>query len=404
MRSSIPLQEARTAPLTTARLEEHLGRFGGSIYELEKFSNETEGNVILPIGEMNRMRRELVYQLDETRKVKRVEDARPLREILDDLVPPRGQAGAQAPSLAILCRTMEQVEAALDCGVKTIYADFEDIRNYKDAVELARRKAGAEILLATPRIQKAGEQGFFKLIEAAAPDGVLIRNLGAIEHFAGKPPKQIGDFSLNVANPVTAAFLMQKGLQRITISYDLDIGQVLALLGAAPPEWFELTIHQHMPMFHMEHCVFAAFMSKGTTFLDCGRPCEKHRVHLRDRVGMEHPLRADVGCRNTLYNAAAQTGASFFRDLQATGLRNYRIELLEETADDSRAIIRAYQSLLSGERDGENLWRQLRAQSQLGVTHGTYQLGCDLFQFRPPLIAGYCYHGRQSAVADAALF
>ncbi len=327
--------------------------------------------MILPIGELNRLRRELVYKLDEARKPRRVEKEISPREIMLRIAvaPAPG-----SPSLSVLCRTLEQVEVALACDVKTIHVDFEDIRRYRDAVALVHGKPGAEIFLATPRIQKAGEQGFFKLIESAAPDGVLIRNLGAIEYFAAKPLKKIGDFSLNVANPLTAAYLMGKGLERVTISYDLDIGQVLALLRHAPPAWFELTIHQHMPMFHMEHCVFAAFMSKGTTFLDCGRPCEKHRVHLRDRVGIEHPLRADVGCRNTLFNASAQTGASFFRDLQAAGLRHYRVELLEETAEESRAIITAYQSLLTGERDGGNLWRQLRAQSQLGVTHGTYQL------------------------------
>jgi putative protease len=130
-----------------------------------------------------------------------------------------------------------------------------------------------------------------------------------------------------------------------------------------------------MPMFHMEHCVFAAFMSKGTSFLDCGRPCEKHRVHLRDRVGMEHPLRADVGCRNTLFNAVPQTGARFFRQLEDAGLRDYRIELLEEDAAESARVIRAYQALLSGQSEGAELWQELRAQSQLGVTGGTYREG-----------------------------
>ena len=157
----------------------------------------------------------------------------------------------------------------------------------------------------------------------------------------------------------------------MTISYDLNIVQVLDLLAAAPPAWFEITLHQHMPMFHMEHCVFAAFMSKGSSFLDCGRPCDTHRVHLRDRVGVQHPLRADVGCRNTLFNAAAQTGAQFFSALQDAGLRNFRVELLEEDAAESARVIRAYQSLLAGERDGDGLWRELKAQSQLGVTKGT---------------------------------
>ncbi|HYR57776.1 MAG TPA: U32 family peptidase, partial [Chthoniobacteraceae bacterium] len=229
------------------------------------------------------------------------------------------------------------------------------------------------IFLATPRIQKAGEEGFFKLIENAAPDGVLIRNLGAIDFFRGKTLRKIGDFSLNVANPLTAQVFIEQGLDRVTISYDLNIEQVLDLLGAAPPNWFEITLHQHMPMFHMEHCVFAAFMSNGTSFLDCGRPCESHRVHLRDRVGMEHPLRADVGCRNTLFNAVPQTGARFFRELEGAGLRDFRVELLEENAEETRRVIRAYEALLAGAADGEQAWRNLRAQSQLGVTRGTLE-------------------------------
>jgi len=142
---------------------------------------------------------------------------------------------------------------------------------------------------------------------------VLIRNLGAIDFFRGHPLRQIGDFSLNVANPLTAQHFLGLGLERATLSYDLNIEQVLALLAEAPPAWFELTLHQHMPMFHMEQCVFAAFLSQGHSHLDCGRPCDRHRVHLRDRVGMEHPLRADVGCRNTLFNAVAQTGAQFYQ-------------------------------------------------------------------------------------------
>ena len=100
---------------------------------------------------------------------------------------------------------------------------------------------------------------------------------------------------------------------------------------------------------------------------------EKYRVHLRDRVGVEHPLRADVGCRNTLFNAVPQTGARFFAQLENAGVRDYRVELLEENAAESRRIIRAYQGLLAGEQAGEDLWRELRAQSQLGVTRGTYE-------------------------------
>jgi len=95
-------------------------------------------------------------------------------------------------------------------------------------------------------------------------------------------------------------------------------------------------------------------------------------VHLRDRVGIEHPLRADVGCRNTLFNASAQTGAKFFADLWNAGLRHFRVELLEENAAETMEILAAYRALIDGQDDGGALWRRLRATHQLGLTQGTY--------------------------------
>jgi putative protease len=52
-------------------------------------------------------------------------------------------------------------------------------------------------------------------------------------------------------------------------------------------------------------------------------------------------------------------------------LRHFRVELLEEDAAQTREVVSAYQALLAGTRSGENTWRALRAQSQLGVTKGT---------------------------------
>jgi len=274
-----------------------------------------------------------------------------------------------APELVVLCRTEDQIRVALAAGVGTVYVDFEAISRYPSAVALVRERPGARIYLATPRIQKAGEQGFFRLIEKAEPDGVLIRNLGALDFFRQSPLRKVGDFSLNVANPLTAELLMGEGLERLTVSYDLNADQVLALLRSAAPAWFELVVHQHMPMFHMEHCVFAAFLSTGTDHTNCGRPCDVHNLKLRDRVGVEHPVKADVGCRNTVFHAKAQSGAEFLQSFLTAGARVFRIELLEENAEQSRQILQAYQQLLAG--GPADLLRQLDVVRQLGVTSGT---------------------------------
>jgi putative protease len=285
------------------------------------------------------------------------------------------------PILTVLCRTLDQIRVALRLGVTELYADFEDIRRYAQAVALVHSHVPdaadktPQILLATPRIQKAGEAGFFRLIENARPDGVLIRNLGALAFFRpsgdGRPLRRVGDFSLNVANPFTAGLLQAEGLERLTLSYDLNAEQVLDLLRAAPSIPFEITLHQHIPMFHMEHCVFAAFLSEGTDHTNCGRPCDRHQVELRDRVGLAHPLKADVGCRNTVFHAQAQSGAAFFEAFRAENPAAFRVELLLENELETARVIAGYQRLLADEASGASLVRELKLRSQLGVTTGT---------------------------------
>ena len=378
--SETALAEARRNPLTAAQLRGQLSRLGGTGYRLGELRSELRGAVFAPLSVLNELRREAIARLQAAPADLQQSDAttspapdRPApTKTSSSLLAPRDQSvtGAnEANELVVLCRTWEQLEAAREEAVQMVYVDFEDVRRYREAVR--EFGPGCNLFLATPRIQKPGEAGFFRLIENANPSGVLVRNLGAIAFFRNKGLRLHGDFSLNVANPLTAEFLLAQGVDRLTVSYDLNVVQILALLAYRPAERFELTLHQHMPMFHMEHCVFAAFLSTGRDYTDCGRPCDRHRVKLRDRVGAEHPVLADAGCRNTVFNAQAQSGAAFFEPLRAAGLRRFRIECLEEDWSRTRELIREYRDLLAGKTAGSGVWRKLRAQSQLGVTCGT---------------------------------
>jgi len=372
VRSEIPLQAASKRPLDTETLAAQLGRLGDTSFELASLDNQLQGDCHFPLSALNQLRRDLVEKLVEgtpslVRKA-------PVTTTFRDLLPGIPRSEFRTPVLSVLCRNFEQLSAAIESGVETIYCDFEDPRRYKDAVSQLRfSTAKSTIHLATPRILKPGETGYLKLIEKAAPDGLLLRNLASLQHYKERGDlRKTGDFSLNVANPITARLLVENAnLDRLTVSYDLNIGQVMDLLEHAPPDWFELTLHQHMPMFHMEHCVFCVFLSNGSTYKDCGRPCEKHVVHLRDRVGQLHRLQADVGCRNTLFNGRAQTGARFFESLRATGLSRFRIELLDEDQTTALRTIRAYQDLVSGRLDAPRLLEKVHALEKLGVTEGT---------------------------------
>ena len=126
-----------------------------------------------------------------------------------------------------------------------------------------------------------------------------------------------------------------------------------------------------MPLFHMEHCIFCAFLTTGHDYHDCGRPCDRTDLRLRDRVGAELPVRADAGCRNTVFNCRAQTGAEFLPRLRTLGARAFRVEFLDETPADLAGIVRRYRQVLRGEISGADLWREFRLIQELGVTRGS---------------------------------
>lgn len=280
------------------------------------------------------------------------------------------------PQLLPLCRTLEQVDAALDVGARELYIDLMELAGLGRAVEKCRA-AGARVVLATMRIQKPGEEPLDKRFERLAPDGILARHLGALEHYRHRVSRAFtlhGDFSLNCTNAVTGRYLLSLGLSTLTPSYDLNLSQLEELAGGLPPPRLEVTVHQHLPLYHTEYCVYAHNLSRGRNYEDCGQPCEAHRIQLRDAKGLEHPVLVDVHCRNTVFHAQAQSAASHFGRLLALGIRRLRVELVWESAAETARVLDSYARLLTGERSAAQVLAAIGAIERYGVTAGTLQV------------------------------
>jgi len=392
-----PLEVSQKYPATLAMLRQQLDRLGDTPYQLRNVTmadGKPVPPVMIPKSVLNDLRRQAVAELLKQREQAgryAISDADVLADLKSEISNlkfeisnPQSAIGnrqsAITPRLHVLIRNLNQLQSLLNwtppAGVDRglVYCEFEDIRNYPDAVKLAHAH-GAQIALATIRIVKPGEEGLLRQVAAAAPDAILIRNLAALELYRQENPAipLIADYSLNIANELTAGILAENGVQRMVPSYDLTWKQMATMLAGFPAGYFEVVVHQHMPMFHMEHCVFAHALSNGKDFRDCGRPCEKHTVDLKDRSGVAHPLTADVGCRNTVYNGVAQSAAELIGRMQEIGIRDFRVEMLRESSDEAVDLLNRYARVMAGIDTGAAMWKQLRVLNQLGVTRGTLE-------------------------------
>jgi len=407
-----PLPAATKHPLTAETLGEQFGRLGKTPYQLRHLEAKLDGLAMIPLSELGKLRHEMVRQLDAAaaqphdrtmfegsaldalrteieeegergrqgdRGTGRQGDKETRRqgEILRDfnLPIPLSPCLPVSPSfmLHVLCRSMDQIEAALDCGTSSVIADFSESRRYGNAVRAAHL-GGASILLAAPRIHKPGEgtvpivagtaakpwstkmgpspstppsnSAVFDQLAEQKPDGILVRNLAGLAFCRRKSLPAVADFSLNAVNDLSVQWLQTQGARRVTAAYDLNRERLLDLAAAVPPEWLEVVVHRHTPMFHSEYCLFCGMLSSGKNRTDCGRPCERGEVRLRDRMGVEHRLLADSECRNTLFHAEAESLLEIVPSLQQRGVRHFRVELLmEDSVEEVRRTLTAYRRL-----------------------------------------------------------
>ena len=377
--TEIELAEAKRHPLTHNVLAEQLGRLGGTPFMLSGIEAKITGNPMAPFSVLGSLRKKLIAALEDLvisqpsrKRVKDITSAVQKIMLNASSKNTRKPPSSIEPTLHVMVRTLKQLNSVLQLGERNLVADFSDIRRYREAVEMAKQE-NAQLFIATPRIQKPSEMGIFSSLAKFDPAGVLVRNFSGLKYFRDKRVPVTADFSFNATNPLTVEFFKQQGVERIAVSYDCNREQLLNLTSAVAGNLLEVVIHQHMPMFHMEHCVFCSVLSPGTDKTNCGRPCDDHVVHLRDRIAVDHLLTADVGCRNTLFNAVPQSGAEVVTQLISKGVKHLRIEMLNQSQEEMTGILKAYRKLLIGEVTGREVWAKLRASNRIGVTRGTLE-------------------------------
>ncbi len=375
--SPSPLDQAQNRGLTLETLREQFGRLGNTAYELGDVTLTAEGALFAAVSTLNQMRREAVEKLQA------MESRPPHAEIHDPAaalkkftrLTPAARFSAP-PQIHLLVRTPEQLEAALTLAPASITLDYLDLYGLRPSIERVK-SSGIPARVASPRVLKPGEARISNFLIDLDCE-ILVRPAGLVHALRDRAHAPlIGDFSLNVANSIAAELFLDLGVDRLTPTHDLNAAQVAALALAIGPQNIETIAYQHLPVFHTEHCVFCRFLSQGTSYRDCGRPCEKHRVSLQDSKGRAHPVLADVGCRNTVFGAEAQEASAHLDAWRQAGIIHYRLEFVHESPAQVEQVFHAFDAALHDRITPKDLSAQLRRIAPQGTTEGSLFVPVD---------------------------
>ncbi|KAL9186624.1 hypothetical protein ACHAXT_005862 [Thalassiosira profunda] len=419
------LEEATgSGGLSRQSVAKAIGSLGNSQWTLSELDlNQLDEGVWCPISWAKDARRRALENLeaslsDASEPISAVASRSSNEEVVvEKLLDEISQRSSRAeqptrPTLSVLARNYDQVDAICsliesssmgDEVVSEVIIDFLEVEGIRAAVSRvrdakARTSHDLRVVVASPRIIKPGEEGIWRTLLKTEPDAILVRSTGLLyklmqlggtgqrvafnsaeggETTEVTIPEMIGDFSLNAANAIAAHELLQSGLSRITAAYDLSahaITELATLLGESASR-LEVVVHQHMPIFHTEHCVFARFLSRGDSYQDCGHVCTRNAVHLRDQSGKDNLVLADMGCRNTVFSAEAQSGAYSIDEWIKAGVGHLRIELVDESPEDAVRIVTSYGKFVAKEEHADEVWNVLETISDSNGRTGGVGVG-----------------------------
>ncbi len=376
LESDYLVEESQKKATTSEDIQSVLGALSRSAFIVDSWNISIGDNIFIPQKFLKDLKRNLLEQLNAKRIERNVE----IKNIeLSQLKKTPELNKDTASKISLLIRSQKQLEDFLSSSDKEllqsmlsqIILDYEFGKDYRAGVEMIR-SYGVKVYIATTRILKPGEYHNLKTIKRISPDGVLIRNLGALEFFKEEAPeiKRIGDFCLNITNSITFNYLIEKGFDSLALGLDMNMWQVGDLLENVDPSKVETFTHYHMPEFHMEHCVFAAFLSEGSSFRDCGKPCESHKVSMVDSYGENHYLTADSECRNTMFKSTPISTVELLQAWKQKGVGQFRYEALWDDGKELYQKVKTYWSVLAGDLDQNEAVKVLKSISKQGITLG----------------------------------
>ena len=420
-----PLEAADGTGLASDKVRKAVGKLGDTAWGIENDDIDVSGlgdGLWCPVSWIKAARRDAVeafegVNINDIAESQNVEKSLEPHAVIEDLSQEVVSGNHDAahssdcdddagPRLSVLARSYDQVDRICQMveegqPIDEVIIDFLEIDGMKDAVKRIRDVEDGHIkaVVASPRVIKPGECGIWRTLLRLEPDGLLIRSAGLLQrmtslggegakvNLASKSrgeddcyatiPELHGDFSLNVCNVITAGELLSEGLTRITAAYDLNanaITELAELMGRKNAARLEVVAHTHIPIFHTEHCVFARFLSNGNSYVDCGHACTRHTVHLRDQTGSDNLVLADMGCRNTVFTAEAQSGVHSIKEWRDAGIGRLRVELVDESPEDAEDVVSTYLGVMADLRP-RDAWERLERIRDSNGRKGGVSLG-----------------------------
>lgn len=414
-------EKAVNKPLTGERVSEQLKKMGSTPFNVVELQIDMDKDIVLPISELNNIRRKAAELLESKRiisgnpynsiKGQPTNSQRELTYFQRELTYFPGNTSIQHGNMSeghgnALNSSENAVEIVKDSveiekrmklsalfyhlnknlelcklPVDRLYMHFNDILDRVTAEQINNvRKSGKEVFAYVPAVIKGKQTEILNKnagIIYNQTDGFLVGNMGVgelLRSSLGEKVKLMGDYTLNLLNSWTSYYFKEAGYSGATLSYELNLSQLSALL---LPEDFEteLGVYGRIPVMTSEYCPVGG--SEGNTAPHkCRTECKNGVFHLKDRKNAAFLVKCDcVDCRSTIFNSDILFAPELMDSILKTEMKYIRMSFVDESIEEVYDIVNLYKDLIKGRKNTDQGRKAIEYVKSKGITKGHLQRG-----------------------------
>lgn len=267
-------------------------------------------NIFISLSNLNETRRKVIEKLINTRENKKIEVI-----INKQKVNNYPKTTTNKLSINVLVRTEEQLKCCLDNNIDTIYiTDYNLYNSYKKLNNIYYR------------VDRLDNKKYLN------NEKLLVPEIGNIYKYKNNN-KLIGDYYLNVTNSKSIEYLSSLGLEKITLSVELDDSKIKDIMKKNYNN-VELIIYGRLELMLMKYCPLKQILnycSKCKTSND--------KFYLENNLKEKYPIIRN-NCITHIMHSKNINKISSLKNYIDMGINNYRLELFEENYEETETLIR----------------------------------------------------------------
>ncbi len=284
--ADVPLQPARSTPLSAESAIVSLTKLGDTVYVVGKTDVSIDDGLFAPVSALNNARRSCLLSLEGMRSVRSGGFCKGAEPVPEKKPLPR------EPLLRGSFLRPENIPENADI-LSMIKLPITSLKT--KAGKAAALKYSRKVCFVLPSVYHDSERGDIDglIADAVKEYGICdfaTSNIGQVKMLfdlkLGKYPELRihGDYGLNIYNSRSIDFYRERGVESLLLTFEAPMGQLRAMADGD----CGIIAYGRLPFMVMRNCV---------------KKAHGKFEYLRDRKGKKFLLDCDYGCRNRLFNS-----------------------------------------------------------------------------------------------------